>query len=127
MQRKKPFARKTPLRAKKPMRAKGPFRRPEIAGDENQAAIAAADAVWPLLTARPGPPFVRNEKIAGVVADFTCPAARLAVLIGADDRAATLESAGYRVTILEADALRQTPDIVLDAVAEAFAPRLVKR
>lgn len=127
MQRKKPLARKTPLRAHKPWRAKTPLRARAMLPGESDAAMAAADAVWPLLAARPGPPFVRNEKIAGVVADFTCPAARLVVLIGADDRAATLEAAGYRVTILEADALRQTPDIALDAVAEAFAPRLVKR
>jgi very-short-patch-repair endonuclease len=119
VQRKKPLTRKTPLRTKHPLRAKQPLRA--------KAAIRPAadtDAVWALLAARPGPPFVRNAKLGTVVADFYCPAAQLAVLIGEPERTAILQAAGFRVIAAEAG---EAPQNVLDAVDEAFAPRLVSR
>jgi very-short-patch-repair endonuclease len=126
LQRKKPLTRKTALRAKTPMRAKKPLRAHAAAGAAD-ATDAAARRLWALLADRPGPPFSQYARLGPYVADFYCPAAGLVILLESQDDPARhdwLAAHGYRV--LDFAATDVTAEAVCDALAEAFALRIIK-
>jgi very-short-patch-repair endonuclease len=126
LQRKKPLTRKTALRAKTPLRAKKPLRA-HTAPDAPDAHDEAAAKLWLLLANRPGPPFCQYARLGPYVADFYCPAAKLVILLeGKDDPARQdwFTAQGYRV--LGFAAADVNPDAMCDALAEAFALRVIK-
>jgi very-short-patch-repair endonuclease len=122
LQRKKPLIRKKALRTKMPLRANG--RRDTMESDD------AADKVWPLLEARGGPPFTRNERIGPYRADFACPAAKLVILFENGDDPARRDwfsAQDWRVLSFDPAESARDPDRVIDAVAATFTLRIVKR
>lgn len=124
LRRKKPLTRKTPLRAKPKPHADGER-------DGGDLRIEAERKVWLLLENRgaAGLRFRRNERVGTYRCDFLCPAARLAILLnsenGDDERAAALHSQGYRVLAFAAAEACRDPQIVHDAIADAFTLRVI--
>jgi very-short-patch-repair endonuclease len=126
LRRNKPLTRKKPLRAKAPLRARKVEAR-DTAADE--IADDAARKLWPLLAARSGPPFVQNERVGPYRADFASLPAQLVLLIANEDdpeRRDWFAAQNWRVLSFDAETVRNTPERVLDAVADAFTLRIVK-
>ena len=131
MQRKKPLTRKTALRSKSPIKAKGTLRTQTVfARAASDRTDEAARKVWPLLEGRAGPPFVQDERVGPYRADFACPAAKLVILIDNDadpGRRDWFAAQGWRVLSFAPDEAAREPERVIDAVADCFSLRIVKR
>jgi len=115
MQRRKPMNRKSPLG--------GGAKQRRV--DDGRAA-EAADCLAPLLEGLGPWRFERYVRLGPLVVDFHCPAAKLAVLIGGEERAVWLEAQGYRLLALEAEAVVADPKNAAEAVAELFSLKLVR-
>jgi very-short-patch-repair endonuclease len=133
LQRKKPLMRKKALRAKAPLKAAAAAR-PFAAADHDRTDTGrtetAARKLWPLLEQRCGPPFVADERIGPYRADFACPAAKLVILIDNGDDPARRDwfaAQAWRVLSFAAAEIAAAPERVLDAVADCFSLRIVKR
>jgi very-short-patch-repair endonuclease len=94
-------------------------------------AVVAERQLWALLRHAPvaGLKFVRRMPAGPFVAAFCCPAARLVVEIGNDAATKTqwLEDHGFRVLVFPVDAVIGNPQLVRDAIAQAFEIRAVPR
>jgi very-short-patch-repair endonuclease len=126
LRRKKPLTRKTPLRARK---TAVPALRATT--DRIDPRIEAARKVWRLLEGRTlaGLSFDAGGPTGPFAADFVCLAARLVVLLGNDDpqAGAWFEAQGYRVLAFDAADACRNPQGVLDAIADSFRLRVIKR
>jgi len=94
-------------------------------------AAAAERKLWDLLRHAPvaGLKFARRMPVGPFVAAFCCPAAKLVVEIGEVEAAKSewLGEHGYRILAFPVDAVIGNPQIVRDAIAQAFEIRAVPR
>jgi Uncharacterized protein conserved in bacteria len=125
LERKKPLTRKKALGPGK--KAGFGQRRYSMAGksahapEDDDRRIKAHGALWQLLKDRTAFPFQEYERLGMVVTDFTCPAARIAVVIGEDAPALP----GYRLFCFAADEVLADPQAVHTAITASFSLRII--
>lgn len=126
LRRNKPLQRKTPLGAGKKGLGRKAAARPQIAKTQEDKTALAHQALWQVLKQRQTFPFQEYERLGNSVADFFCPAAKLAVAIEPEEGlAAWCAQQGYRYLTFSAEAVLSDPEGVTAAIAESFTLRLI--
>jgi very-short-patch-repair endonuclease len=98
---------------------------------QQSPADAAEEKIWAVLRQTPvaGLKFTRRQRLGPYVVAFACPAAKFVLEIGEEDalKAAWLGDHGYRLLTFPPAAVLGNPQLVQEAIRQAFEIRAVPR